>query len=98
MNNLFISYDLNQPGQNYERVIEAIKTLGNWAKVQKSFWYVRSSLSASQALERLKPSIDRSDSLFVVDSTNDSAAWQGVSHEVGEHMRKHWSSGAYAVR
>ena len=98
MNNLFISYDLNQPGQNYERVIEAIKALGNWAKVQKSFWYVRSSLTASQALDRLKLVIDKNDSIIVVDATNNVAAWYGVSHEVGEYMRKQWYSGAYAMR
>ena len=27
-NNLFISYDLNSPGQDYSKVIEAIKGLG----------------------------------------------------------------------
>lgn len=36
-NNLFISYDLNSPRQDYEAVIEEIKHLGNWAKVQKSY-------------------------------------------------------------
>ncbi len=51
MNNLFISYDLNVPGQRYDQVIEAIKKLGNWAKVQKSFWYVSSSLSAEEAVD-----------------------------------------------
>ena len=96
MNNLFISYDLYQPGQSYERVAEAIKSLGNWAKVQKSFWYVRSSLTASQALDRLKLAVDTNDSIIVVDATNDAAAWQGVDSEVGEFMRKQWSSnGAY---
>lgn len=34
MNNLFISYDLKNPGQNYERVMNAIKGLGSWARVQ----------------------------------------------------------------
>lgn len=29
MNNVFISYDLKNPGQNYDRVITAIKGLGS---------------------------------------------------------------------
>ena len=43
MNNLFISYDLKNPGQNYDRVITAIKGLGSWAKVQYSLWFVSST-------------------------------------------------------
>lgn len=47
-NNIHVSYDLYQPGQNYEDVITKIKSLGNWAKIHKSFWYLDTSLSAEQ--------------------------------------------------
>jgi hypothetical protein len=50
-NNLHISYDLNVPGQNYEAVIAKIKTLGGWAKIHKSYWYVNSVLTAKQACD-----------------------------------------------
>ena len=43
-NNLFVSYDLYAPGQNYEKVIEAIKSKGAWAKVQKSLWYLKTKV------------------------------------------------------
>ena len=36
-NNLFISYDLYSPGQDYSAVIEGIKSLGGWAKVHKRY-------------------------------------------------------------
>lgn len=45
-NNLIVSYDLYSPGQDYSKVIDAIKALGSWAKVQKSVWYVNSSYTA----------------------------------------------------
>ncbi len=32
-NNIFISYDLKSPGQDYSKIISEIKTLGPWAKV-----------------------------------------------------------------
>lgn len=51
-NNLFISYDLFTPGKDYSTVIEAVKSLGSWAKVHKSFWYVKSSLSCEQAAKK----------------------------------------------
>jgi len=90
-NNLFISYDLNSPDQNYSAVIEEIKSLGNWAKVQKSFWYVNSSLAASQAVDRVWAKMDMNDSLIVVDATNNNAAWQGLSAEVDNFIKDKWT-------
>jgi len=90
-NNLFISYDLNTPGQDYSGLIEEIKSLGSWAKVQKSFWYVNSTLTASQAVDRVWAKMDRNDSLIVVDAKNNSAAWQGLSDEVANFIKKQWS-------
>lgn len=89
-NNLLISYDLNSPGQNYEKVIEEIQSLGNWAKVQKSFWYVNSNLTASQAAERIWAKMDKNDSLFVVDSASNDAAWYGLLDKVGTFIKNHW--------
>ena len=51
MNNLFISYDLKDPGQNYDRVITAIEGLGSWAKVQYSLWFVSSAYASKEAAE-----------------------------------------------
>ena len=89
-NNLFISYDLYQPGQNYELVAKAIKELGSWAKVQKSFWYVRSNLSSSLACQRVWRSMDNNDSLIVVDATNNTATWQSISPEVAKFIQQAW--------
>lgn len=89
-NNLFISYDLNAPGQNYERVISAIKSTGSWAKVQKSFWYVSSELTAEQVLARVWAVMDPTDSLIVINVTRQNAAWQNLSPAVSDHIRTHW--------
>lgn len=90
-NNLFISYDLNAPGQNYERVIAAIKSTGSWAKVQKSFWYVSSELTAEQVLARVWTVMDPTDSLIVVNVTRQHAVWQNLSARVGDHIQTHWT-------
>jgi hypothetical protein len=90
-NNLFISYDLYVPGQSYDKVIAAIKSLGNWAKVQKSFWYVNSNYDASNAAKIVWAAMDKNDSLIVVDATNNNAAWYGLSQEVAEYIRNHWN-------
>lgn len=88
--NLHISYDLYNPGQNYERVIAAIKTLGNWAKIHKSYWYVNSSLTAEQARNRVWAAMDVNDSLYVVDATNNEAAWQNLPPEASKFIEDQW--------
>lgn len=90
-NNLFISYDLNSPGQYYEKVFDAIKALGNYAKIQKSFWYVNSHLTAEQAFDRVWAKMDRNDSLIVVDATNNSARWEGVPKNVSDFIISEWN-------
>lgn len=50
-NNLFITYDLIKT-KDYAAVHNAIKTLGGWAKVTESNWYVNSSFSAEEAAKK----------------------------------------------
>lgn len=90
-NNLHISYDLNSPGQNYSKVIEAIKSLGNWAKINESFWYVNSTKTAEQACDIIYANMDYNDELYVVDSTNNEAYWRNLSDEVSKHIQDNWS-------
>ena len=89
-NNLFISYDLMQPGQGYEAVTEEIKKLGNWAKVNYSLWYVNSNLSASDAATKISTVMDNNDKLIVVDTTNNTAAWNNLSDEVANYIKDQW--------
>lgn len=89
-NNLHISYDLNVPGQNYESVIAKIETLGNWAKIHKSFWYVNSDLTAQQACDAVWAVMDRSDTVYVADTTNNVAVWQNISPEAAQFIHDQW--------
>ena len=89
--NLFVSYDLHEPGKNYEAVAAAIKQLsGVWAKVHYSLWYVRSNMFASQAAERIWRSMDASDSLIVIDVTNNDAYWYNLTPDVSKHLQQNW--------
>lgn len=91
-NNLIISYDLISPGQNYEKVAEKIKSLGMWAKVHKSVWYVKSTYSASDASSIVWAVMDKNDTLFVVDSTNNQASWYNLSEEVSKFIKEKWNT------
>jgi hypothetical protein len=89
-NNVHVSYDLYAPEKNYERVIAKIKTLGSWAKIHKSFWYIDTNLTAEQVRNAVWSAMDTNDSLYVVDSTNNMAAWQNISEPASKHIRDHW--------
>lgn len=90
MNNLFISYDLISPNQNYEAVIESIKELGNWAYINKSTWYVSSSLSAEEAAKKIHLKMDSNDILMVINTSNNAAYWYNLSDEVSKHIQEFW--------
>lgn len=90
-NNLFISYDLYKPGQNYEAVIAEIKTLGLWAAVHKSLWYVNSTLTATEAQARVWAKMDANDKLIVVDATNNNASWRNLPDEVSNLIKDQWN-------
>ena len=91
-NNLIVSYDLYSPGQNYNAVQTAIQALGNWAKVHKSLWYVKSNKTAAEAVDAVWASMDANDSIFIVDASNNNAAWQNLSDEVSSYIKNKWNS------
>ena len=87
-NNLLVTYDLNESGQNYDALIEKIKTLGAWAKVQQSVWYLHTSYSTDDVLDRLSKVTDFNDSIFVANMN--SASWRGLSAEVRQFIQEQW--------
>jgi hypothetical protein len=95
-NNLHVSYDLKEPGKNYDRVIEVVKKLGSWAKIHYSFWYVKSDLTAAQARDVLVRVIDSNDSIYIVDATNNDAAWHNISPAASTFIRERWQARAAA--
>ena len=67
--NLFIAYDLMSPGQNYEKVRDAIKSLGQWHQFQLSLFYVHTPLDAHQAYAAVSRTMDGNDRLAVINCT-----------------------------
>jgi hypothetical protein len=67
--NLFIAYDLDKPGQNYEGVHERIKSLGRWCQAQQSLFYVHTHLTAEEAHRHVFSAMDSNDKLMAVDAT-----------------------------
>jgi hypothetical protein len=89
--NLHISYDLIAPGQNYEAVIAKIQTLGEWAKIHKSYWYVNSPLTAAEAATAVWSVMDSSDTVYVVDASTNEAAYFNLLEGVPEYIKGQWN-------
>ena len=66
--NLFIAYDLREPGQNYDAVQDQIKALGRWHQFQYSLFYVHSQHSPIEAYARVAAVMDGNDRLAVINA------------------------------
>lgn len=88
--NLFISYDLMSPGQQYDRVTDAVKACGNWAKLEYSLFYVSSALTAQTAAERIWLSMDSNDKLIVIDASTNQFYGYNIGAEQLKYMQDHW--------
>lgn len=70
---LQISYDLRQPGRNYNRLFDALQSLGA-RRVLESQWLLASRDSASDVWDYLASFVDTNDALWV-QSLDSGAAW-----------------------
>jgi CRISPR/Cas system-associated endoribonuclease Cas2 len=70
-----VSYDLRQPGQNYDALYDALRTYTKWARVNESVWAIVTTVSATQIRDHLARYVDANDRLFVIKSGVE-AAWR----------------------
>ena len=92
-NNLFITYDLKENGatkRDYTPVFTAIAALGQSKHLELSQFYVKSTLSASDAAAKVWAVMKQGDKLLVVDSTTNNAAWYGLTEATGQFMKDRW--------
>lgn len=84
-----ISYDLRQPGRNYDELISAIKGFGTWWHQTESVWFIKSEKYSSDIRDYLKQYIDNNDKIFVIKVDNN---WAGVgfSKEEYDWLRKNF--------
>jgi len=70
-----INNDQKRPGQNYEKLYEAIKSCGDWWHFLGSTWLVDTSLNAQGIWDRLAPHVDKNDIFLVIGVTRDNQGW-----------------------
>jgi hypothetical protein len=88
MASYLISYDLNKPGQEYTKLIEAIKSYGTWWHHLDSTWIVVTSDTAVEIRDKLKPYLDKGDELLVV-ALKGEGAWTGFNEKGSSWLKEH---------
>ena len=66
MKTYMVGYDLNKPGQNYDKLIKALQEdFDNWWHHLDSTWIIKTNMTAMKILKKLQPLIDSNDELLV---------------------------------
>lgn len=84
-----ISYDLNKPGQGYDKLYEAIKEASiydTWMHYLDSTWFIKSNLSTKQVFAKLEPYIDKNDHLLVMEVTNNYYGY--LPNDAWDYLKK----------
>lgn len=80
-----ISYDLSQPGQNYEELLKRIKSYSGWARLGGSAYVIITDKTHIEIRNNLKVVLDKNDKLFV-SKISTPAAWYGLGNEVSNWL------------
>lgn len=72
-----LTYDLNSPGQKYEKLRNVImeEISNSYCTFWKSSFLFRSSLTPNVMIEKLQPYLDKDDTLFVTEIVNNKQGW-----------------------
>ena len=82
MANYFVTYDLFDPGQNYDAVEKAIQASGRAVKLLQTVWYLSSSLKGEDIRTKVWSAMDSNDRLLVIEASN---AW-------GQNIADNWDT------
>lgn len=81
-----ITYDLSNPGRNYENLLKRIKTYSAWARLGGSAYLIYTEQSSIHIRDHLTPALDTNDKLYVGRMANE-AAWRGLADDVSNWIK-----------
>ena len=86
---LIIGYDLNKEknGEDYEKLISAIKSQGSWWHHLDSTWLVKTQKTAVEVRDSLNGYLDKNDELLVIEVTGQARAWRGFNDSGSKWLR-----------
>lgn len=78
-----VSYDLSEPGQRYDELVNKIKEADAWARLGGSAYLVKSDKSAADLRNKYRTVMDDNDKIYVGVVTA-PAAWYGMPKDVSD--------------
>ncbi len=87
MATLLVGYDLKKPGQDYDPLIDKLKSFGTWWHHLDSTWLIKTEHTPKAVRDVLKPLIDANDELLVIDVSGRAAAWMGFNQRGSEWIK-----------
>jgi hypothetical protein len=81
-----ITYDLSNPGRNYETLLKKIMAYNDWARLGGSSYLITTAHSAIEIRDNLVQQLDSNDKIYVGLMGN-SAAWKGLGDEVSNWIK-----------
>lgn len=82
----FVTYDLKEPGQRYNELIEKIKSYDGWAKLGDSCFLIKTEKEAVAIRDNLKSVLDSNDKIYV-GQTLTPAAWYNMPDQVSNWIK-----------
>lgn len=85
---LIVTYDLSNPGRNYEDLLKRIKAYKYWARLGGSSYIilVDQGTNVAQHRDYLAEFLDSNDKLYV-STLGKEAAWHGLTVDVSNWIR-----------
>ncbi len=83
---LIVSYDLVNPGTNYETLLKLIKGYGSWARLGGSAYLIQADQTPTQVRDHLSSALDENDKLYVGVAPRPSA-WRGMPDAVSNWIQ-----------
>ena len=87
MTKYVITYDLSQPGRNYNALYGRIKSYGTYAQITESTWIIASTQTAAEVRDNLGSTMDNNDKLFV-SVVSVPAAWIGLDDSIATWLQQ----------
>ena len=82
----FVTYDLKEPGQRYNELIEKIKSYEGWAKLGESCYLIKTDEEAVAIRNNLKIVLDYKDKIYVGQAST-PAAWYNLPDDVSKWIK-----------
>ena len=86
MKRLIVTYDLSDPGRNYNALYRRIRQYRNWRRITESTVAIKTTSTPVQVRDYLGVALDSNDKIFV-GTLNAPTAWRGLSKDVADWIK-----------